>query len=232
MRFSPRGGGGSFCFDFRGSLFAGDDDRPSVGHATSQGGLDGDRVSAEVKAHPLAPMPSVDRRPTSIDGDLRSARDRAADCRARHRQRVATTIEMERDRSGRDTRVPRRGCSLRGRDRRAATAAESDNGGSKCQGQQSAGARWRCRDPWRGLATIRASMSSPGTHDARTIPCTPDEWITPVSWTDNGRTGLEGATRSLLGGMGAPRYSGGTWLLTCGPWYRWSWSLHAAGNLN
>jgi hypothetical protein len=37
-------------------------------------------------------------------------------------------------------------------------------------------------------------------------------------------------THHAAGGM--PRYSGGTWLLTCGPWYRWSWSLHAAGKLN
>jgi hypothetical protein len=28
------------------------------------------------------------------------------------------------------------------------------------------------------------------------------------------------------------RYSGGTWLLTWVPWYRWSWSLQAAGKKN
>lgn len=30
----------------------------------------------------------------------------------------------------------------------------------------------------------------------------------------------------------AVRYSGGTWLLTCVPWYRWSWVSQEAGKLN
>ena len=38
--------------------------------------------------------------------------------------------------------------------------------------------------------------------------------------------------RPLPGGHGVQSYRGGTWLLTCGPWYRWSWSLQAAGKKN
>jgi hypothetical protein len=39
-------------------------------------------------------------------------------------------------------------------------------------------------------------------------------------------------SRPPINAAGRWGYSGGTWLLTCVPWYRWSWSLQEAGKPN
>jgi hypothetical protein len=138
----------------------------------SQSGPDRDAILAEMQVQSPAPTTSMHRRSMPVDGDLRPTSDRATDRRARTRQRIASGVEMKRDRRGRGFRALRGERVLRASDGGPATAAECDDGRyHKREEEQSRDAPAGSRDPARKDRSLGPQASPPGSDHARTISC-------------------------------------------------------------